>query len=259
MRRLLLIALISLCCPTLMGQVSLPYGVGYNFEICTDSLCLQVDRPMHWSEGVALTSDSLWLYDEAVLVVAEFCVIPEDSVDSVWVKVAHNQFMMGWLHESDLRRNAHPDNPISAFMHTFQATHRQWMAAIFALSVLVALCSLIYATRTKAVVRLPLYKDIRSIYPLLLVLSVVASALLCSYLRHSHPALWEAFYFYPTLNPFVTHSPLNWFLISVWLMPLFAIATIDDLFRRLPSVNACIYIMVLFGWCALLFEVINCI
>ena len=51
-------------------QLRRPYGVGYNFVVHADSLLLQEDRPMHWCQGVAETSDSLWVMRDDRIVVA---------------------------------------------------------------------------------------------------------------------------------------------------------------------------------------------
>lgn len=41
------------------------------------------------------------LYRGDRVVVAEFAIHPADSVDSVWVKLAHSQEVQGWLRESE--------------------------------------------------------------------------------------------------------------------------------------------------------------
>ena len=41
------------------------------------------------------------------VVVAEFAVHPADSVDSIWVKLAHTQDEQGWIREKELKKSLH--------------------------------------------------------------------------------------------------------------------------------------------------------
>lgn len=67
--------------------------------------------------------DSFIVYKNDPLVVAQIEVIPEDSVDSIWVKVARDQLTQGWIHESKLLEKVVPDDPISQGIHLFSNSH----------------------------------------------------------------------------------------------------------------------------------------
>lgn len=100
-----------------------PYGINYNFELWGDSLILQSDQPTHNQPVSTVLDSNNVVYQGDPLVVAQIMIIPEDSVDSVWVKVARDQLTMGWTHESVLIANVVPSDPISQFIFFFSLRH----------------------------------------------------------------------------------------------------------------------------------------
>ena len=82
-----------------------------------DSLNYLYERHYTWNTNLELTADSILLeclpikdtyinlYRGDRVVVAEFAVHPADSVDSVWVKLAHTQDEQGWIREVELKRS----------------------------------------------------------------------------------------------------------------------------------------------------------
>ena len=79
------------------------YVAGDNFVVSADSLHLQSSQPLH-NLPIDTACEQLSVYYNDQLVVAETLVIPEDSVDSVWVKLARDQFTMGWVHSETSSR-----------------------------------------------------------------------------------------------------------------------------------------------------------
>ncbi len=55
------------------------YGLNYNFKVCSDSLWLQGDRPMHTDFNGTYFVDSIYLSAGDLIVVADLAIIPEDS------------------------------------------------------------------------------------------------------------------------------------------------------------------------------------
>ena len=232
-----------------------PYGVGFNLVLHADSLLLQEDRPMHWSEGVAETSDTLWVRKGDRIVVAAITVIPEDSIDSIWVKVARDQQTMGWAHECDFLDAAVPDDPISLIIRLFSTHYRPWCIAIGSLALLLLLAGLWNGKRFPVI----LFADIPSIYPTLLTVSLVLATLLFVHLSTASPQAWQAFYFRPTLSPFSQPPLVSTFLCTLWAVILLATAVADDAAKLLRPVQAILYLLLLLGVCAallLLFSVI---
>lgn len=235
------------------SQLQRPYGVGYNLVVHSDSLLLQEDRPMHWCQGVAETSDSLWVMHGEQIVVAAITVIPEDCVDSVWVKVARDQSTMGWTHEHDLLADAWPDDPISYFINIFSSQHVFWFVVV--LACMLAMIELLLWHRRR--VRMVLVNDIPSAYPTFLTVVLVVAAWLYAYIQHYVPHLWVQFYFNPTLNPLSQPFVLCAFLFCVWAMVLLALASIENAFSLLAPLDAVLYLFGLLGVCIVIYLIVS--
>ncbi|HBC29076.1 MAG TPA: beta-carotene 15,15'-monooxygenase, partial [Prevotellaceae bacterium] len=79
-------------------------------------------------------ADSLFVLKGEQIVIAQIDIIPEDSVDSVWVKVARDQMLMGWVHGRELLSSVVPDDPVSKFIHAFSLRHLPYFACLMALA-----------------------------------------------------------------------------------------------------------------------------
>lgn len=212
------------------------YDVDYNFVLATDSLVLQEDRPMHLLI-VPETADSFVVYRNDPLVVAQFEVIPEDSIDSVWVKVARDQVTQGWIHESQLLKAVVPDDPISQGIHLFSDSH-----IVAALSLcIVALAAWLIRRMHRRRFHLVHVDDIASPYPMLLCLAFAAATVLYTSIQIFVPDMWADFYYHPTLNPFGQPTALALFLTLAWLIVILTVATFDDIRRSLPTGEAILY------------------
>ena len=224
-----------------------PYGVNYNFEVWGDSFILQSDQPTHNHPISTVVDSSNVIYHGDPLVVAQIMVIPEDSVDSVWVKVARDQLTMGWMHESDLIAKAVPSDPISQFIYLFSQRHFWYFMGFI-------ICLLLFVTFQRVRRRdyhIVHFRDISSCYPTILTLMLSTSAVLYASIQKFAPMMWVQFYYHPTLNPFELPFVLALFLCSIWLIIIFAIATLDEVTRQLRFVDAIMYLFSLFGVCVL--------
>lgn len=168
------------------------------------------------------------------VVVAEFSIHPQDSVDSVWVKLAHSQDVQGWVRNRDLVRSFVPTDSISQFIHLFSNTHASYFVIIFALFVGVYLLRAFMKKQLQMVY----FNDIDSVYPLFLCLLMAFSATVYETMQVFVPDTWEHFYFNPTLSPFKVPFILSVFLLSIWLFIVVTLAVLDDLFRQLTPAAA---------------------
>ena len=220
------------------------YSSNYNFVVKADSLVLSKLQPEETLSH--LQEDSLIVYKNAHLVVADIRIMSADSIDSVWVQVARDQQTFGWIHESKLLPNVVPDDPISLFISTFSDIH------LLVFLVIIVLISVYYIMRKLLSASLPIVhlRDINSIYPTLLVLLVATSATFYASIQLFAPQVWHHFYFHPTLNPFSVPLPLNLFLLSVWAILLIGLAAIDDVRHLLPLGDAVLYLCGLAAVCA---------
>ena len=185
------------------------------------------------------------LYRGDRVVVAEFAVHPADSVDSVWVKLAHTQDEQGWIREVELKRSFVPTDSISQAIHLFSDTHASYFVVIFALFVGVYL---LRAFRRKQL-QMVYFNDIDSVYPLFLCLLMAFSATVYESMQVFVPDTWEHFYFNPTLSPFKVPFILSVFLLSIWLFVIVSLAVLDDLFRQLTPAAAIFYLLGLMSCC----------
>ncbi len=219
------------------------YGTNYNFIVKADSLVLhsQIRTPVEF-----LTNDSIPVYHNQRIVVADFNIVPDDVTDSVWVKVARDQYTMGWVHESELLDKVVPDDPISQFISVFSDTH------LLIFLIIIGGISAIYVIRmmVRRNAKIVHFNDISTPYPTILTVLVAASAALYASIQTFAPDTWQYFYYNPTLNPFAVPPILSVFLVSVWSMLVVGIATVDEVRKYLPFGEAVLYLFGLLGMCA---------
>ncbi len=224
------------------------YDVGDNFIITSDTLLVQEDMPLHLlivPEGGE--ADTLLAGDEVV--VAQFEVISEDSLDSVWVKVARDQDTQGWVHESTLLDSVVPDDPISQSIYTFSHSHLVPTVALFVVALIAWLSRRMMRKRFHVVHA----DDIASPFPMLLCLTLSTAAVLYSSIQNFCPSMWVHFYFHPTLNPFGQPWPLCTLLMMCWLMLILLGASLIDIRRDLSAIEAILYSLSLFAVLAVLY------
>ena len=190
--------------------------------------------------------DSITLRKHDHLVVADIHTVPTDSIDSVWVKVARDQFTFGWIHESELLAAVSPDDPISQFIDFFSDAH---------LLIFLAFCVLVggaYGVRRllRKGAKIVHFNDIPSFYPTLLCLLVASSAVLYSSIQLFAPEMWRHFYYHPSLNPYALPWHLGLFIVFVWAVLIVAIATVDDIRHHLPLGESILYLGGLAAVCA---------
>jgi len=244
----LLITIIS-CKPASRGEdLERHYAVDYNFLLAADSLVLQEERPMHLLI-VPDAPDSFIVYKGDPLVVAQIEVIPEDSIDSVWVKVARDQMTQGWIHESKLLEAAVPDDPVSQGIHFFSNSH---LLAATALCLLALAAWLIRRLR-KERFHLIHIDDIASPYPMLLCLMFSAATVFYTSIQIFVPSMWAKFYYDPTLNPFGQPPLLSAFLFAAWFIVILFLAAADDIRRSLRATEAVLYMLSLFAFLGFLY------
>lgn len=205
-----------------------------NLALYADSVVLEL---------LPIKNTYVQLYKGAQVVVAELAVHPEDSVDSVWVKVAHNQEMQGWIRESELVGAFVPVDGISQFIHLFSHTHIPYFIAILSLFV----GGYLLRISRKKQIRMVYFNDIDSIYPLLLCLLIMISATLYESVQLFAPDVWQHYFFSPTLSPFKVPAILSALLVTLWLILLVWLATLDEVFSRLSPSEALFYLLGLFS------------
>lgn len=231
------------------------YTNNYNFIVSEDSLVLFTQQPeeivsreesafTEWTV-VQQPSDSIIVYHGERLVVANIRILPQDTVDSVWVQLARDQQTFGWIRETKLLPAVVPDDPISQFISVFSDTHLLWMLIIVGTMAVVYTLRVVNRKRAKIVH----FNDIPSFYPTALVLIVSSAAAMYASIQMFEPEMWRHFYYHPTLNPFAVPPLLGMFLALVWMLPIIGVATVDDVRRHLPFEEAVLYLCGLAAVC----------
>lgn len=240
------------------------YTQNYNFVVTGDSLVVVAQQPEDMAipdvvsseietVGMEMQKDSITLRKNEHIVVADIKTVPADTIDSVWVKVARDQLTFGWIHENELLAKVSPDDPISQFIDFFSDAH---MLIFLAFCVVVVAA---YGVRRlmKRGAKIVHFNDIPSFYPTTLCLLIASSAVLYSSIQLFGPESWRHFYYHPSLNPFALPLHLGLFVSSVWAIVIVAIATVDDVTKKLPLGAAVLYLSGLTAVCAVCYVVFS--
>lgn len=235
------------------------YSVGYNFVVQVDTLSLCTEIPSR-AQMLSVMPDSVLVFKNDELIVAETAIVQEDETDSVWIKVARDQRTQGWVREKSLLPSVSPDDPISIAIFKFSGNH-VWgtlvlvgvLMVIFIFRFLYVFCGKAKNARGSKMFTLVFPRLIFSPYPTLLRLTLSGAAVLYSSIQLFAPYVWEGFYFDPTLNPFAVSPLLGAFLFTCWLILVFFIATVDDCLRQLSFFKSLLYIFVTITSLAILY------
>lgn len=207
-----------------------------NLEVYVDSVFLRL-LPL---------KDSVWLYKGERVVLAELDVHSGDSIDSLWVKLAHSEEIQGWIRQQEIVESFVSTDTISQIIHYLTTSDFQWVALLISFAVLL---SFVWMARKK-MVKFIGYNDIESSYPLFLCLLTAVCGTLYQSIRNLSPELWVHYTFNPTLSPGAASSwPVTAFLICVWLVLIAGVAAIGELFRYLTSGLALLYLLGLLAAC----------
>ena len=220
------------------------YSQNYNFVVNASQLPLADALP-------DMAFDTLYVVRGERIVVADIQKVPADTIDSVWVKVAHDQITQGWIRESELLQGVSPDDPISQFIDIFSNTH---LLVFMAILVLVGSA---YAVRKLLRRRAYIvhFHDIDSAYPAMLCVLIAMSATLYASIQMFGAESWRHYYFHPSLNPFALPLHLGLFVASVWAIIIMAVAVLDDVRHQLPTFDALLYLSGLTAVCAVIYVV----
>lgn len=227
------------------------YTAGYNFIVYADSMSLLMQEPEE--EVSQLTTDTFTVMQDHQVVVGEIRVLPQDSIDSVWVQLATDEGTIGWIHEQEMLKSVVPVDPISQFIMFFSDSHI--IVAVVILAII--LCYIAIRLAYKHDVPIVHFRDIATFYPTLLCLIVATAATGYASLQMFAPDTWQHYFYHPTLNPLQMPLILGVFISSVWAMLVVLIATIDETFHKLTGTDAVFYIIGLFGVCATLYIIFS--
>ena len=215
------------------------YNQNYNFVVKADSMVI-------YENPDTAIYDSIIVYRGDQLVVAEIKTISNDTIDSVWVKLARDQMSQGWTRECDLLNGVAPDDPISQFIDLFSNNH----LLLFLALVVVVTASYGLRKLYRRDAYIVHFHDISSVLPTMLAILVATSATVYATIQNFAPENWRHFYFHPTLNPFAVMPVIGLVVSLVWALIITGIAVVEDVMRRLPFGSAVLYLLGLAAICA---------
>ena len=221
------------------------YTNKYNFLVFKDSLELMRQQPEEYISGLKV--DTFAVKKNHLLVVTDIRMVPQDSIDSVWVQLAAGNNDFGWVRESKLLPRVVPDDQISEFIMTFSNVHLLIFLVVIVVIAMAYLVRKVFHSNGKIVH----FNDIDSPYPVTLVLLVSISAAFYGWIQSFEPEMWRHFYFHPSLNPFAVPHLLGVFLALVWAVLIVALACVDEVYHRLTFGEGLLYLGGLAGVCAL--------
>ncbi len=232
---------------SLVFRLTHHYSKNFNFLVKADSLTL-IPR-----EGDLLT-DTCHVYCGDVVAVAAIKVMPGDSIDSIWVKVASTQYNMGWIPEHDLLQGTTPDDIISEMLDALSDSRAIWMSGLLALGVLAVVAS-------KKLIRQQqiqhLFDEMDSCYPSLFLLLTAIMATLYASVQNFVPEFWQEYYYHPTLNPLVLPPIMAALVVTTWLVIITFIALIDEVYHHFYFLPGITYLAKLVGVAMFVYLVIS--
>lgn len=200
-----------------------------NLELHADSAFLEL-LPL---------KDSVCLHRGDRVVVAEFDVHPADSIDSLWVKLAHSEELQGWIRQSDLIDAFNSTDTVSQIIYFLTHSCFQWIVLLFSLVVGIFFLRMGQKRKLNFVFR----NDIQSLYPLFLCWLAAVGGTIYRSLADFAPALWRHYTFNPTLSPADAPGAIAAFLLCMWLTLLVTVASVGETFRYLSAGSGLLYLL----------------
>jgi len=164
------------------------------------------------------------------------------ELDTIWIKVARDQFTMGWIPEDELLQGVVPDDPISQVIDALTSSRYIWMSVV----VVLGLLGFVLKRRGK---RLQIFRfdEMDSFYPTLFLILVSMVACLYVSIQHFTPEFWQEYYFHPTLNPLILPPVMAILLTLVWIVIIVFIAMLVDVYHHFYLFPGLMYILEMLG------------
>lgn len=221
---------------SLVFRLTHHYTINYNFIVKADSIMLTP------REG-DIIQDTCFVKKGELIAVAEIKTIPGDSIDSIWIKVAHDQWTMGWIHEDDLLDSSVPNDEISELLHAMTTSRGFWMSALL----LFGICAYLFHRGESRQLYLLKFEEMSSIYPFLFLSLVAIMASVYATVQNFVPEFWQEYYYHPVLTPWKLPFIMALLLSLVWLVIIVFIAVLDEVYNHFYFIPGMAYIFELLG------------
>ena len=217
---------------SLVFRLTHHYTINFNFVVKADSIML-VPR-----EG-DVSIDTCYVKEGGLVAVAAV----SNHIDTLWVKVAHDQYTMGWIPESELLKHSSPDDPISEILYALSGSRGIWMSIL----AVIGLCAFFVKRGKTNQLRLTQLEQMQSPYPSLFLALIAAMAVLYATIQNFIPEYWQEYYFHPSLNPLMLPPIMASLVVLVWLLIITFIAVCDEVYHKFDVLDGAIYIFELLG------------
>lgn len=221
---------------SLIFRLTHHYTDNFNFLVKADTLTL-LPR-----EG-DLIQDTCRVVRGDLIAVAEIRSIPGDSIDSIWVKVAHDQMTMGWIPEHELLQGAIPNDDISQLLNAMTNSRAFWMSALL----LFGICAYLLHQGESRQLYLLKFNEMKSIYPFLFLALVAIMASVYATVQNFTPEYWQEYYYHPVLTPCGLPFIMSMLVCLVWLVIVVFIAVLDEVYHHFYFIPGMAYIFELLG------------
>jgi len=216
---------------SLVFRLTHHYSINFNFVVKADSIML---IPREGDVG-----DTCYVKDGELIAVAAI----SNHIDTLWVKVAHDQRTMGWIAESELLRHSSPDDPISEILYALSGSRGIWMSILAT----IGLSAFFVKQRKNNRMRLFSLEQMQSPYPSMFLALIAVMAVLYSSVQNFVPEYWQEYYFHPSLNPLMLPPLMATLVVCVWLLIITFIAVCDEVYHHFDVLDGAIYIFELLG------------
>ncbi len=216
---------------SLVFRLTHHYSINFNFVVKADSIML---IPREGDVG-----DTCYVKDGELIAVAAI----SNHIDTLWVKVAHDQRTMGWIAESELLKHSSPDDPISEILYALSGSRGIWMSILAA----IGLSAFFVKQRKNNRMRLFSLEQMQSPYPSMFLALIAVMAVLYSSVQNFVPEYWQEYYFHPSLNPLMLPPLMATLVVCVWLLIITFIAVCDEVYHHFDVLDGAIYIFELLG------------
>lgn len=217
------------------------YTNNFNFVVKADTLMLipLVDDAVR---------DTCWVNKGDVIAVAAI-----NQSDTVLVKVARDQYTMGWISEEELLAKAVPDDMISQMIDRLTGSRAIWMSILVVLGII----GFLHRRRKKHKLQIFQFDEMDSFYPILMLILVGILASLYASIQNFAPEFWQEYYFHPTLNPLILPTIMAILVVTVWLLLIVFIALVLDVYHHFYALQGINYLLELCGLSMLVYLAIS--
>ncbi len=216
------------------------YTNNYNFVVKADSLLL-VPREDELYDTCCVRKDD--------------CIAVADirELDTVWIKVARDQFTMGWITEDELLKGVVPDDPISQVIDALTVSRSIWM------TILVVLGVFGFFLKRRGLHKLQIFRfdEMDSFYPTLFLILVSSLGCLYASIQAYTPEFWQEYYFHPTLNPLILPAIMAVLVALMWAVIIVFIAMLVDVYHHFYFFQGLVYVLEMLGAAMISYLVIS--